>query len=187
MRRRPKERFLAAGLWLKAKGRFLLRDLAPASEFSKIWFGTQITTTRHFRVIRDVRAEPAVSRTPSSHFAARAFLFHRGGPVSRVLRESRFGFPCGLPLRFPCGSRLRCSSKVPLPVPLPNFVPDSHPEVLPQSPCEFRFRFRWRSFPGVLANSASGSPMAPVYSLLLEDCSSVELKDISRSPRKQGV
>jgi hypothetical protein len=44
-------------------------------------------------------------------------------------------------------------------------------------PCGLRFRFRWRSFPGALANSASGSPMAPVHSLLLEDFSSVELKD----------
>lgn len=86
--------------------------------------------------------------------------------------------------------------------PLAGFVSDALPEfrcrfslqtsfpILIRSsffdPCGLRFRFRWRSFPVALANSASGSPMALVYSLLLEDCSSVELKDISRLPRKQG-
>ena len=54
-------------------------------------------------------------------------------------------------------------------------------------PCGLRFRFRWRSFPGALANSASGSPMALVYSLLLEDCSSVELKDTPDCGEDKGV
>jgi hypothetical protein len=70
---------------------------------------------------------------------------------------------------------------------VPNFVPDSHPEFLSRFPCGFRFRFSWKSIPGALANSASGSPMALVYSLLLEDCSSVELKDTpDRRENKRG-
>jgi len=127
-----------------ARGRPLLSD------FSKIRFGTQITTTRHSRVIRDLRAEPAVPRTPSSHFAVRAFLFHARHPVSRVLRESRFGFPCGPPHRFPCGSRLRCSSEFRC-----RFSSE------PRS----RFSFR-RSFRSSLAGSASGSVGDPFPALL---------------------
>ncbi len=57
---------------------------------------------------------------------------------------------------------------------IPNLVADSHPEFLPLYPCGFRFRFSWSSFPGSLAGSVTGSPMALVYSLLLEDFSSVD-------------
>jgi hypothetical protein len=66
-------------------------------------------------------------------------------------------------------------------------VPDSHSEVLHRSPCEFRFRFRWSSFPGALANPVSDSPMALVFSLLLEDFSSVELKDTPDCAECNGV
>ena len=52
----------------KAKGRVSFERSPLLSDLSKIWFGFQITTTRHFRVVRDVRAKPAVSRTlPLSH------------------------------------------------------------------------------------------------------------------------
>jgi len=70
---------------------------------------------------------------------------------------------------------------------LPNFVPESHPEFLPRHPCGFRFWFSWRSFPGALASPASGSPTALVHSLLLEDRSSVELKDTLDCPECNGV
>jgi len=68
-----------------------------------------------------------------------------------------------------------------------NLVPESHPKFLPRLPCGFRFRFSWRSFPGALANSASGSPTALVHSLLLEDHSSVELKDTLDCLERNGV
>ena len=48
----------------KAKGRFLLRETAPAFRFSKIWFGFQITadvTSKLFGTYGQAR----VSRTPS--------------------------------------------------------------------------------------------------------------------------
>jgi hypothetical protein len=70
---------------------------------------------------------------------------------------------------------------------LPNLVPESHPEFLPRPPRGFRFRFSWRSFPGALASSASGSPTALVHSLLLEDRSSVELKDTLDRLERNGV
>jgi hypothetical protein len=70
---------------------------------------------------------------------------------------------------------------------LPNFVPESHPEFLPRHPCGFRFWFPWRSFPGTLASSASGSPTALVHSLLLEDFSSVELKDTRDLPENHRL
>jgi hypothetical protein len=52
----------------KLRGDFSF-EISPLSfRFSKIRFGGQITTTRHFRIVWDLRAEPAVSRTlPSFH------------------------------------------------------------------------------------------------------------------------
>jgi hypothetical protein len=70
---------------------------------------------------------------------------------------------------------------------LPNFVPESHPEFLPRHPCGFRFWFPWSSFPGALASPASGSPTALVHSLLLEDFSSVELKDTRDLPENHRL
>ena len=60
---------------------------------------------------------------------------------------------------------------------LPNLVADPLPEFLPWFPFGLRFRFPWSSFPGSLASSVTGSPMALVCSLLLENCSSVDSKD----------
>jgi hypothetical protein len=35
-------------------------SVEAVSDFSKIWFGAQITATRHFRIVRSLRAEPAL-------------------------------------------------------------------------------------------------------------------------------
>lgn len=124
---------------------------------------------------------------PVIPFAVRAFLFHSQQPVSQLLRESRFGFPCGLPLRSPCGSRLRCSSKF-------RCRSSSEPPfpILIQSPFFSLLAgpasgSPGRPFRGALTNSASGPPAALVYSLLLEDRSSVELKDTLDCPENKGV
>jgi hypothetical protein len=57
---------------------------------------------------------------------------------------------------------------------LRSLVSDSLPEFLSRLPCGLRFQFPWSSFAGSLASSVSGSPMALVRPLLLEDCSSVD-------------
>jgi hypothetical protein len=87
---------------------------------------------------------------PVITFRCNSFLFHARHSVSRVLRESRFGFPCGPPHRFPCGSRLRCSSEFRC-----RFSSE------PRS----RFSFR-RSFRSSLASPASGSVGDPFPALL---------------------
>ena|ERR1700733_11028398 len=79
------DKWFRKGKFRKAKGRFLFRDLAPAFRIFEDLVRAQITTTRHFRAFRDVQAGPAVSRTPSSHFAVRAFLFRSRQPVAWML------------------------------------------------------------------------------------------------------
>jgi hypothetical protein len=44
----------------KQKGDFSFEISPFAIRFSKIWFGTQITASRHFRIVRSLRAEPAL-------------------------------------------------------------------------------------------------------------------------------
>jgi hypothetical protein len=158
----------------KAKGDLPFEISPLLSDFSKIRFGAQITTTRHSRAIRDVRAEPAVTRTPSSHSLQELSCSIRGSQLPeccvRLVSDSLAG---------PLSDSLAGLVSEALPSSVtgshPNLVPDSHPEFLHRSPCGSRFQFSWRSFPGALASSASGSPTALVYSLLLEDCSSVDL------------
>jgi hypothetical protein len=101
-------------------------------------------------------------------------LFRPRQLVSRLLRESRFG-SLAVSLSDPLAGLV--SDVLPSSVAgsLPNLVPDSHPEFLHRSPCGSRFQFSWSPFPGALASSASGSPTALVYSLLLENFSSVDL------------
>ncbi len=54
--------------WIKSDGAISLSSPRPLlPDFSKTWYGSQATTARESRAIRDVQAEPAVSRTPSSH------------------------------------------------------------------------------------------------------------------------
>lgn len=139
----------------KRRGDFSFERSPLTFRFSKSWFGAQITTTRHFRVIRDVRAEPTVSRTPSSHFAVRVFLFHRGsqfpeccvslasGRLAARLSDSLAGLVSDAPpssvagtlaelrSRFSSGGPSAVPLRVPLPVPL---------EILSRRSCEFRFR-----------------------------------------------
>jgi hypothetical protein len=170
----------------KRKGEFSF-EISPLLPIFEDPVRSQITTTRHFRVVRDVRAEPAVSRTlPLSHSLQELFCSMRGSQFPGCSRESRFGY-----LTVSSPTPLRVSSAMALPSSvagsLPNLVPDSHPEFLRQIPCGFRFRLRRRSFPGALASSASGSPMALSCSLLLEDCSSVELKDTPDCDGRKGV
>ena len=70
--------------------------------------------------------------------------------------------------------------------PLPNPVADSHPEFLPRFPCESRFWFSWEFLPRRSCKLRFRFSVALVYSLLLEDCSSVELKDTLDCPENKG-
>ncbi len=122
-----------------AKGRDPFRDLAQSSDFSKTWFGFQITATCHFRIIRDLRAEPAFP-VPRYHMSLQELLFIRGSQfpeccVSLAL-DSLAGFLSDSPAGFVSDA---VSSSVA--GTLPSLVLDSHPELLRRSPCEFRFRF----------------------------------------------
>jgi hypothetical protein len=137
------------------------------SDFSKTWFGFQITadvTSRLFGTYGRTR----VSRTPS------------------FLRCKSFLVPSRCSQLPECCVRLVSDSLASLFfVPLRGLVSDSLAGFFsgPSSksrfrfPCEFLCRYSGSSLFGPLAGSASGAPMALVYSLLLEDRSSVELKD----------
>ena len=70
--------------------------------------------------------------------------------------------------------------------PLPNLVPDSHPEFLPRFPCGSRFWFSWEFLSRRSCELRFRFSVALVYSLLLEDCSSVELKDTLDCPENKG-
>ena len=96
--------------------------------------------------------EPAFP-VPRHSFAARAFLFH---PRCTQLPD--------------CCVRLVSDS-------LAGFFSGPSSKSRFRFPCEFLCRYSGSSLFGPLAGSASGAPMALVYSLLLEDRSSVELKD----------
>src|ERR1700743_3789819 len=71
--------------------------------------------------------------------------------------------------------------------PLPNLVPDSHPEFLPWFSCGSRFRSSWEILSRRSCELRFRLSVALVYSLLLEDCSSVELKDTLDCPVNKGV
>jgi hypothetical protein len=117
----------------------LSRSRPSLSDFSKIWFGAQITTTRYFRIARSFRAEPA------------------------------------LPVRF--RHSIRCKSFL---VPCQS---SQFPEVLRESRC----RFSRSSVPGPLRVPFPVLLMALVYSLLLEDFSSVDSKDTRDLPQKHRL
>jgi hypothetical protein len=94
-------------------------EISPQlSDFSKTWFGAQVTTTRHFRVVRYLRAKPALPVRFRRSIRCKSFL---------VLSTSSQSPEC-------LASPVAGSRRVPLPVLL----------------------------------------MALVYSLLLEDFSSVD-------------
>ena|SRR5580698_2221467 len=157
----------------KLRGDFSCERSPLLAEFSKTWFGAQVTTIvtpKLFGVCGFGPAFPVLR----CEIRCKSFLVP---PVAArlpgVLRESHLRFPCESRFRFPCGAHLRCSSEFRCRFPSkPRF--DSHPEFLSRRPCGLRFRFSWSSFPGSLASSVTGSPMALVFSLLLEDFSSVD-------------
>src|SRR6266576_971056 len=120
------------GVEHKTQGAISLSRSRPLlSDFSKIWFGAQITTDCHSGSVRSLRAE-----------LAPPVLFRHS------IRCKSFPGPC-LSSQFPeCFASLVADSPgVPLPVPL----------------------------------------MDLVYSLLLEDCSSAELKDTRDLPEEHRV
>jgi hypothetical protein len=170
----------------KAKGRTPFRGLAPGYPiFRRPGSAPKSQLLVTSEVFETYELSPRFSY-PVLPFAVRAFLSHSRHPVSRVLRESRFGVPCGLPLRALAGL---VSGALPSSVagPLPNLVPDSHPEFLPRFPCGSRFRFSWENLSRRSCKLRFRFSVALVYSLLLEDCSSVELKDTLDCPENKGV
>ena len=118
----------------KRRGDFSFEISPLLSDFSKTWFGAQITTDGHFGIVRSLRAELALPVLFRHSIRCESFP----GPS----RSSQF------PECF--ASPVAGSPGVPFLVPLR--VP----------------------FPVLL--------MALVYSLLLEDCSSAELKDTRDLP-----
>lgn len=124
----------------KSEGAISLSRYRPfLSDFSKIWFGAQITATRHFRIVRSLRAEPVLPVHFRHSIRCKSFLV--------PCRSSQF------PECF--ASPVAGSPGVPFLVPLR--VP----------------------FPVLL--------MALVYSLLLEDFSSVDSKDTRDLPENHPL
>jgi hypothetical protein len=133
----------------KAKGRFLFRDLAPASDFRR---SGSVPDHNYSSLQSCSRRASRAHRFPYSSvitFAVRAFCSMRGNQfpgcyvslVSDTLRS---------PHRFPCGPRLRGLFRVPLPV-------------LFQTSFPILIR---RSFRRSLTGSASGSVGGPFPALL---------------------
>ncbi len=46
------------------------------SDFSKTWYGAQITATRNFRIVRNYEQSPRSPYFPVITFTVRAFLHH---------------------------------------------------------------------------------------------------------------
>jgi hypothetical protein len=65
---------VCSGISRKAKGRFSFEIRPSLSDFSKIWFGAQITATRHFRMVRSLRAEPALPVLSRYSIHCKSFL-----------------------------------------------------------------------------------------------------------------
>jgi hypothetical protein len=151
----------------KQRGDFSCERSPLLSDFSKTWFGFQVTadiTPELFGTCGRTR----VSRTPS------------------FLRCKSFPVPSRCSQLPDCCVRLVSDSLASLFFgPLRSLVSDSLAGFFsgPSSksrlrfPCESLCRISGSSLFGPLAGSASGAPTALVHSLLLEDCSSVELKD----------
>ncbi len=123
----------------KAKGDFPFEISPPLSDFSKTWFGAQVTTDCHSGIVRVLRAELALPALFRHSIRCKSFL---GPSISSQFPEC-------------FGSLVADSPGVPFLVPLR--VP----------------------FPVL--------PMVLVYSLLLEDCSSAEMKDTRDLPEKSPV
>jgi hypothetical protein len=172
----------------KAKGRFLFRDFAPLlSDFSKIWYGAQITTTCHSRVVRDLRAEPAVSRSlPSLPSLRELSCSIAAAQFPECCVSLVSGFPCGV-LSDSLAGLVSDAPPSSVAGSLPNLAPDSHPEVLPQFPCESRFRFPLESLSRHSCEFRFRFSDGSGHSLLLEDHSSVELKDTLDCDEYKGV
>ncbi len=78
----------------KAKGRFLLREIAPSiSDFSKTWVRRQATATFHFGFSEPCEHDPQFPNTSDAPFTVRAYL----GPIraarSPELFAKAFQFP----------------------------------------------------------------------------------------------
>ncbi len=151
----------------KAKGRGPFRKSRPLlSDFSKAWSGFQTTAAVTPEIAWYLRAEPAFPNQFRCSVRCKSFLVP---PVDtqfpECLREIRFRFPCGSRLRLPCGLR-----SILLRVSFPILIQSSFPGPLAGSASGSP----GVPFPGSLARAASGSPMTLVYSLLLEDRSSVD-------------
>ena len=127
----------------KAKGRGPLRKSRPLlSDFSKTWFGFQITAAVTPEIVWYLRAEPAFPNQFRCSVRCKSFLVPSvDAQFPECLREIRCRFPWGSRLRFPCGFR-----SILLRVSFPILIRSS--------------------FPGPLAGSASGSPGVPFPALL---------------------
>jgi hypothetical protein len=112
--------------WQKRRGE-LSCEISPLTfRFPKIRFGARITATRHSRLVRDLRAEPAVSRTvPSSHSLQE---------LSCAARSSRF------PDRF--ASPVAGSRRVPFLFPLRVAFPQRYKYSLAVS--QFTYGEEWK-------------------------------------------
>ena len=60
----------------KAKGRVSFERSPLLSDLSKIWFGFQITTHCHFRIVRSLEQSPHFPYASVITFAVRAFSCH---------------------------------------------------------------------------------------------------------------
>ena len=120
-----------------------MRESRPLlSDFSKIWFGFQITAAVTPEIVWYLRAEPAFPNQFRCSVRCKSFLVPSvDAQFPECLRESRFRIPCGFRLRSPCGSR-----SILLRVSFPILIRSS--------------------FPVPLAGSASGSPGVPFPALL---------------------
>ena len=82
----------------KAKGRASFENSPLLSDLSKIWFGFQITTTRHFRFVRSLRAELALTVRFRHHIRCKSFPGSiRRSQFPECARESRCRFSEELP------------------------------------------------------------------------------------------
>ena len=166
----------------KAKGRFLLRDFAPYFPISKI---RRRCPDHNYSSLQSCSGRSSGARRfpyPSViTFAVRAPRVHPAAASRLSAGEFR--------LRFPCGPRCRFSCQSSFPEALAGLVSSSPevPSALPlrvllriplrvSSPVPLRVPVRVLRVPflGLLRGPSSGSRDGLVYSLLLEDFSSVD-------------
>ena len=161
--RRQQPVVIGSKVWHKAKGRGPFRDLAPHYPIFR-----RPGSVPRSQLIVTSELSGAFGRSPCFPYFP---SFHSLQELSRAIRRSRF------------------------PECVESFVSDSLASLVPDA--------LRSSFPGSLASPASGSPgvpfpallrvplpvplMALVFSLLLEDRSSVELKDTRNSDDCNGV